>query len=425
MTLASLTLLSGLVAAALVPHAALRGHLIAPALRAEPPRCVVERGGPRSRGGGRGGRGAAVAARPRPRAPRGRRREADRRPATRRRALADAARAAAAAAQGARRRDAKAGGERHRSAERAAARGGRAGAARARRDRPRGDGVGEDALLRAAPRRRARRRQHKPAGDRRRADPRALVANRQGSEHAPPRLRRRAARSDGDAAGAPGAPPERLPSAPVVVGPPAMLLRLLGEKGEKKLQRATVGGVRTIVVDEADALLRPLSKYATHEQKERRESHPKEAATLLKLLCEARGAGAQVLAASATVGRPLRREIANLAARPFELIRAPDADAPPPADGADGPPPLPRRRRRGRSGGGGRWARGRPAVDARPPGRHHRRRRLSPRGAHRPRDGEALAPARVRPGGARRLRRGQTPPRQRPPRRPRSHQRSR
>ena len=86
-----------------------------------------------------------------------------------------------------------------------------------------------------------------------------------------------------------------------------MLLRLLGEKGEKKLQRATVGGVRTIVVDEADALLRPLSKCATHEQKERRESHPKEAATLLKLLCEARGAGAQVLAASATVGRPLRR----------------------------------------------------------------------------------------------------------------------
>ena len=78
--------------------------------------------------------------------------------------------------------------------------------------------------------------------------------------------------SDGDAAGAPGAPPERLPSAPVVVGPPAMLLRLLGEKGEKKLQRATVGGVRTIVVDEADALLRPLSKYATHEQKERREA---------------------------------------------------------------------------------------------------------------------------------------------------------
>ena len=110
------------------------------------------------------------------------------------------------------------------------------------------------------------------------------------------------------------------------------------------------------------------SRHATHEQKERRESHPKEAATLLKLLCEARGAGAQVLAASATVGRPLRREIANLAARPFELIRAPDADAPPPADGADGAAAFAASAAAAAApaaAGGG--ARGRPAVDARPP----------------------------------------------------------
>ena len=331
-------LLSSVLTAALVPHAALRGHSIAPVLRAEPPRCVVERGGrAQSRGGGRGGRGAAVAARGRGRGPR----------------VAGAAKRIADL-----RRD-----------------GALSQTPRAPPPQPRK--VPDDAMLKLAASGIDRLNAlqlaavepalrgldvivHAETGSGKTlcyALP--LVAalddastNLQAIVVAPtlalssqiakvlntlrPDCAAALRASDGDAAGAPGAPPERLPSAPVVVGPPAMLLRLLGEKGEKKLQRATVGGVRTIVVDEADALLRPLSKYATHEQKERRESHPKEAATLLKLLCEARGAGAQVLAASATVGRPLRREIANLAARPFELIRAPDADAPPPADGADG-----------------------------------------------------------------------------------------
>ena len=75
----------------------------------------------------------------------------------------------------------------------------------------------------------------------------------------------------------------------------------------RELRRGVVGAVRWAVLDEADALLMPLSKYATMQQKLSRAAHPKEAATLLQLLSAARGPSLQLVAASATVGRPLRR----------------------------------------------------------------------------------------------------------------------
>jgi hypothetical protein len=70
-----------------------------------------------------------------------------------------------------------------------------------------------------------------------------------------------------------------------------------------------VSALRMLVLDEADALLMPLSKYATAQQKISRAAHPKEAATLLQLLSPTTASHAelQIVAASATVGRPLRR----------------------------------------------------------------------------------------------------------------------
>ncbi|KAL1510796.1 hypothetical protein AB1Y20_007081 [Prymnesium parvum] len=141
---------------------------------------------------------------------------------------------------------------------------------------------------------------------------------------------------------------ESLPRAEVVVGPPAMLLALLrqpaaagggggreearvGGAGKVRLRSELISSVQVLVLDEADALLMPLGRYATSREKSSRETHPKEAATLTSLLCAARADELQVLACSATVGRPLRRELAALCARPLELIRAPPAAAPPAA----------------------------------------------------------------------------------------------
>ena len=66
-----------------------------------------------------------------------------------------------------------------------------------------------------------------------------------------------------------------------------------------------------------------------------RAAHPKEAATLIQLLCAAGATAAspgdlQIVAASATVGRPLRRQLASLSGRPsFEVVQPTAADAPP------------------------------------------------------------------------------------------------
>lgn len=94
---------------------------------------------------------------------------------------------------------------------------------------------------------------------------------------------------------------DELPSAPVVVGPPSMLLRLLhGEAGRTELGGRRAAGrrqrasravfdsvpaqpqLRAIVLDEADALLVPLGRYATQQQKMKRETKPKSAAVLLE-----------------------------------------------------------------------------------------------------------------------------------------------
>lgn len=125
---------------------------------------------------------------------------------------------------------------------------------------------------------------------------------------------------------------EELPEAPVLVGPPVMMLRLLSGGGAStaggvlapvtRLPRSVLGSLRTVVLDEADALLMPLGRYSTYKDRMRREEKPKEATALLEQLCATRGDELQILAASATVGRPLRRMLAaTCEGRTFETVR--------------------------------------------------------------------------------------------------------
>ena len=45
---------------------------------------------------------------------------------------------------------------------------------------------------------------------------------------------------------------------------------------EPLLERGALRELRAVVLDEADAMIQPLSRYATVKQKSTRESHPKE-----------------------------------------------------------------------------------------------------------------------------------------------------
>ena len=87
---------------------------------------------------------------------------------------------------------------------------------------------------------------------------------------------------------------------------------------------------------QADALLGTLGKYATQRQKESRSRHPKPAALVVKSLFTAASSRPpssgtlQLLGASATVGRPLRRELQALSGRSLAVAQLPSS--PPGAD---------------------------------------------------------------------------------------------
>ena len=99
-----------------------------------------------------------------------------------------------------------------------------------------------------------------------------------------------------DAAHAPG------DAARFVVATPKALLASAGGAGD----------FDAVVLEECDALLRPSSKYATAAAKAKIRERP--AAKCLRRLLERRPA-TQVVASSATVGRPLRRAIDRCARR--------------------------------------------------------------------------------------------------------------
>jgi hypothetical protein len=76
-------------------------------------------------------------------------------------------------------------------------------------------------------------------------------------------------------------------------------------------------------------MLDTLSKYATARDRERRARHPKKALLLLEMIAahhNARATPLQLVACSATVGRPMRRDLAKIdnawGMAAFEIVTA-------------------------------------------------------------------------------------------------------
>ncbi|CAN0386560.1 unnamed protein product, partial [Ectocarpus sp. 12 AP-2014] len=72
--------------------------------------------------------------------------------------------------------------------------------------------------------------------------------------------------------------------------------------------------IKCIVVDEVDRLVDVLSKHAPAKEAEKRKRHARPIAALLERVLAANGE-AQVVACSATIGRPLRRELGHIVRR--------------------------------------------------------------------------------------------------------------
>jgi len=119
-----------------------------------------------------------------------------------------------------------------------------------------------------------------------------------------------------------GTPP-LLPSlpAPVLVGTAKVLWSEMVKANQTSLKtreggrEGWMGNVRAVVIDEVDRCLSPLGQYATLKEKKQKERHPKPAVLLLEEVMR-RGGGreggrVQFVGASATIGRPLRREVAR------------------------------------------------------------------------------------------------------------------
>ena len=98
----------------------------------------------------------------------------------------------------------------------------------------------------------------------------------------------------------------------IVIGTPQHLLSMVEHSSSGAIKM-----IKYIVLDEVDRLLEVLSKYATYEDRTASRENPNEANKLLAHLVSSRTQSKsldelQVVAASATVGRPLRRELHKL-----------------------------------------------------------------------------------------------------------------
>jgi len=122
-----------------------------------------------------------------------------------------------------------------------------------------------------------------------------------------------------------GAPP-LLPSlpAPVLVGTAKVLWsEMVKANGTSSQTRAGeregwMRNLRALVIDEVDRCLSPLGQYATLKEKKQKGRHPKPAVLLVEEVMRRDGRGGgrdggkvQFVGASATIGRPLRREVAR------------------------------------------------------------------------------------------------------------------
>mmetsp|Transcript_27499 Transcript_27499/g.88840 ORF Transcript_27499/g.88840 Transcript_27499/m.88840 type:complete len:481 (+) Transcript_27499:43-1485(+) len=83
-----------------------------------------------------------------------------------------------------------------------------------------------------------------------------------------------------------------------------------------------------LILDEADALLRPLGKYASEGAKKLRRRFPPPGVRVVEAVIALAGKNdTQLVAASATVGRPLKRLLERLISRPVHVVRSTRADA--------------------------------------------------------------------------------------------------
>lgn len=98
-------------------------------------------------------------------------------------------------------------------------------------------------------------------------------------------------------------------TAPVVVGTSKVLAPLV-KKVKPWLRKDVHGNASAIVCDEVDRLVDTLSKYSTAREVQQRERHPRPIMALLEMM-KKNNPNLQVIACSATVGRPLRRELSK------------------------------------------------------------------------------------------------------------------
>lgn len=100
-------------------------------------------------------------------------------------------------------------------------------------------------------------------------------------------------------------------SSPIVVGTPIKVLHAM-----RASPPAFLSGINYVVLDEVDRLLAVLGRYATAEKKQQAQLTQTPTEELLGCLLQGRGdaerAQLQVVAASATVGRPLRRTLCKI-----------------------------------------------------------------------------------------------------------------
>ncbi|KAG5189981.1 P-loop containing nucleoside triphosphate hydrolase protein [Tribonema minus] len=97
--------------------------------------------------------------------------------------------------------------------------------------------------------------------------------------------------------------------APIVVGTAKVLAQAV-KKTRPSERVELLANLSAVVCDEVDRLVDTLSKYATKREADQRKRHPRPIMPLLTAL-KTRHPELQVIASSATVGRPLRRELAQ------------------------------------------------------------------------------------------------------------------
>ncbi|CAM9438459.1 unnamed protein product [Ectocarpus fasciculatus] len=102
-------------------------------------------------------------------------------------------------------------------------------------------------------------------------------------------------------------------TAPIVVGSAKVLERRI-RKSRPTVREDVLPRIKCIVVDEVDRLVDVLSKHAPAREAEKRKRHARPIAALLERVLAANGE-AQVVACSATIGRPLRRELGHIVRR--------------------------------------------------------------------------------------------------------------